>query len=139
MTPDQAAWVREYVWTGFRLRNHNHIPSTTFACACQGPPSCECQRDWHGQCRHDEHPVNETVIHTTRGRAARFPEPYEHRTPAGRNGRRVVYGRHDVAWVWLAGRPCREICTCFCHRPGAVPTETVATPVQLGLFAAASA
>ncbi|CBG73086.1 hypothetical protein SCAB_60671 [Streptomyces scabiei 87.22] len=136
MSPAQAAWIREHVWTGFRLRNHNHIPSTTFACACQGAPSCECQRDQHAGCRHDGHPVNETVIHTSRGRAARFPEPYEHRAPAGGNGRRIAYGtNNDVAWVWLAGRPCREICTCVCHRPhSSVPAAPVRTE-QLDLFA----
>ena len=137
MSPDQAAWVREHVWTGLRLRNHDHIPSTTFACACQGPPSCECQRGDHRVCRHDEHPVNETVIHTSRGRAARFPEPYEHRAPAGRNGNRISYGTNTTAWVWLAGAPCREVCTCVCHRPHHPPPAGVAAPVQLDLFAGA--
>lgn len=135
MTPEQAAWVRENVWPSLRLRNHNHIPSTTFACACQKPPSVECQRGAHGQCRHDGHPVNEGVITTSRGRAARFLEPHEHRTPEGRLGRRLAYGPNDLAWVWLAGAPCREICTCFCHRPGAVSIPAVAVSVQLGLFA----
>lgn len=138
MSPQQAAWVRENVWTGLRLRNHDHIPSTTFACACQGPPSCECQRGDHRACRDDGHPVHETVIATSRGRAARFPEPYEHRPPTGRHGRRIAYGVNDVAWVWLAGRPCRETCTCVCHRPHHTPTcSPPAAPVQLDLFARA--
>ncbi|KFG07535.1 hypothetical protein [Streptomyces scabiei] len=117
MTPNQAAWVRENVWKPIRLRNHNHIPSTTFACACQKPPSVECQRDWHSSCRHDGHPVNETVIHTSNSRAARLPDPYDHPSP-------VRSGRNDLAWVWLAGAPCREICTCGCHRPASDPVET---------------
>lgn len=135
MTPEQAAWVRERVWPPMWLRNHNHIPSTTFACACQRPPSVECQMGRHSACRHDGHSVNETVITTSRGRAARFPEPYEHRTPAGQYGRRLAYGSNDVAWVWLAEAPCREICTCVCHRPDAVMPTVVPAPVQLGLFA----
>src|SRR3546814_16901561 len=53
MSPDQAAWVREHVWRPIWLRNHNHIPSTTFACACQKPPSGECRRAQPGICRED--------------------------------------------------------------------------------------
>ncbi|MDT0387869.1 hypothetical protein [Streptomyces dubilierae] len=74
------------------------------------------------------------MIQTHAGRAALFPEPYQHRTPAGRNGRRDAYGTNNVAWVWLAGAPCREICTCFCHQSGTTPTTVVGAPVQLGLF-----
>ncbi|MFM9602714.1 hypothetical protein [Streptomyces turgidiscabies] len=136
MSPDQAAWVRENVWPPLWLRNHNHIPSTTFACACQKPPSSKCQLDQHSACRHDGHPVNETVIATTRGRAARLPEPYEHRPPAGRHGSRIAHGVNDLAWVWLAGAPCREICNCTCHTPSpatATPAP-VAPPAQLDLF-----
>jgi hypothetical protein len=76
------------------------------------------------------------VIQTSIRRAAVFREPYQYRTPAGRNGRRDAYGTNNVAWVWLAGVPCRELCTCACHRPGA-PLAAVATaPLQLGLFEA---
>lgn len=128
MTPEQAAWVREHVWEPIRLRNHNHIPSTTFECACQGPPSVECQMDRHTRCRHDRHTMNETVIHTSHARAARLPDTYEHQSP-------VSSGRNDLAWVWLAGEPCREICTCACHRPGVKVPVAVAAPVQLDLFA----
>lgn len=135
MKAAEAAWVREHVWPPTWLRNHNHIPSTTFACACQRPPSGECQRDHHRACRDDGHPVNETVIATSRGRAARFPEPYEHRTPAGRHGRRLAYGSSDVAWVWLAGAPCREICTCVCHRPNVPALAAPVRTEQLDLFA----
>lgn len=132
MSPDQATWVRENVWSALRLRNHNHIPSTTFACACQKPPSVECQRDWHTSCRHDGHAINETVISTSSQRAARFPDPYEHSSP-------VRSGRNDLAWVWLAGRPCREICGCVCHRPAPdpvkkPPVKTVQAAEPLCLF-----
>lgn len=132
MTPEQAAWVREYVWRPIWLRNHNHIPSTTFACACQGPPSCACQRSNHGDCRPDRGVHHETVIQTLGDRPARFAEPYAHRS-------QVVSGVNVLAWVWPAGIPCREICTCFCHRPGAVVPVDAAASVQLDLFAGASA
>ncbi|MGJ5895122.1 hypothetical protein ACSCBZ_24680 [Streptomyces niveiscabiei] len=130
--------MRENVWPPIWLRHHNHIPSTTFACACQKPPSCECQMGRHSACQHDGHPICETVITTARGRAARFAEPYEHRSPEGRHGRRMAYGLNDLAWVWLAGAPCREICTCFCHQPGAVPGVDATVCVQLDLFAGIS-
>lgn len=132
MTSTAAAWVREQVWPPIWLRNHNHIPSTTFACACTGPPSLTCQRDDHGACQEDGRRVrHETVIQTSSDRPARFDEPYEHYSP-------VVSGRNVLAWVWLSGRPCREICTCFCHRPNRpLPPAATATPEQLDLFAGA--
>jgi hypothetical protein len=132
MKPAEAAWVREHVWPSIWLRNHNHIPSTTFACACQRPPSVECQMGQHSACRHDGHSVNETAIQTSSLRPARFAEPYAHYSP-------VTSGINCLAWVWLAGAPCREICTCVCHRPGPMPVPAaIATPVQLDLFAEAS-
>jgi hypothetical protein len=135
MKPTEAAWVREHVWPPSWLRHYRELPGPSTNCACQRPPSCECQRGDHHACRHDGHPVNETVIATSRRRAARFPEPYEHRTPAGRRGRRLAYGRNDVAWVWLASSPCRELCSCVCHRPNApLLPAAAAPPVQLGLF-----
>lgn len=135
MTPDQAAWVREHVWPPSWLRQYREMPGPFTHCACQRPPSIPCQRGDHHACRHDGHPVNETVIATSRGRAARFPEPYGHRTPAGRYGRRLAYGTNDVAWVWLAGPPCREICTCVCHRLHPALSPTAVRPQQLDLFA----
>jgi hypothetical protein len=139
MKPDQAAWVREHVWPPSWLRHYQFLPGPFTDCACQRPPSVKCQRGHHAACQHDGHPIRETVIQTHAGRAAQFREPYEHRTPAGRNGRRDAYGANNCAWVWLAGAPCREICTCFCHQPGSVPTLTATAPVQLGLFAEVAA
>ncbi|MCW8102693.1 DUF6248 family natural product biosynthesis protein [Streptomyces tauricus] len=118
MTPEQAAWVRAYAWRPSWLRHYQEMPGPFTHCACQRPPSVECQMGHHGTCRHDGHPINEAVIATNRGRAARFPDPYEHRTPAGRHGKRLAYGTNDAAWVWLVGVPCREVCNCGCHRPG---------------------
>lgn len=136
----EAAWVREHVWPPRWLRNYDHIPGTFLNCACQRPPSVECQMDRHAACRHDGHPISETVIATSRGRAARFPDPYEHRTPAGSRGSRLAHGPNDVAWAWLAGEPCREICACGCHQATPPPTPTpVLAVVQLGLFEAVAA
>lgn len=137
MSSEQAAWIRENVWPPRWLRDYNHIPGVFLDCACQRPPSVECQMDRHSVCRHDGHPINETVIETGQGRAARIPDPYEHRPPAGRHGSRIAYGVNDLAWVWLAGAPCREICTCVCHRPHQPAPTGVAVPVQLDLFAGA--
>ena len=128
---DAAAWVRENVWPTMWLRNHNHIPGTTFECACQRPPSVECQMGRHGSCRHDGRPIRETVVQTHRNRAATFPEPHKHPSPE-------LSGRNDLAWVWLAGPPCRQICNCGCHtgRPEPVLVE-MAGGVQLDLFGSA--
>jgi hypothetical protein len=135
MKPNQAAWVREHVWPPSWLRHYRFLSGPFTDCACQKPPSIPCQSGNHRACLHDGHPVRETVIQTHTGRAALFAEPYEHRTPVGRNGRRDAYGTNNLAWVWLVGKPCREICTCFCHRPDALSITVVAAPVQLGLFA----
>jgi hypothetical protein len=131
VTPEQAGWVRANAWRGARLRNHNHISSTTFECACQGPPSVECQIGRHSACTANGRPVNETFIHTTQGRAARFPEPYTNRSP-------VNNGANNMAQVWLAGTPCRRNCNCPCHQGTGIP-ESVRPPAQLGLFAAVTA
>lgn len=138
MKTDQAAWVREHVWPSQWLRHFNHIPGPFLNCACQRPPSAECQMGRHQACRHDGHPINETVITTKARRAARFPDPYQHRTPAGQHGSRLAHGTNDVAWVWSAGEPCREICNCACHRPGADLPAVTPEPEQLGLFGAVS-
>lgn len=139
MTPEQATWVRENVWPPSWLRHYQFLPGPFTDCSCQRPPSVECQMSQHTACQHDGHPVRETVIQTSIRRAAMFREPYQHRTPAGSNGRRDAYGTNNLAWVWLVGPPCREICTCFCHQPGAVPAATTAAPRQLDLFQAVTA
>ncbi|MDX3681400.1 hypothetical protein [Streptomyces scabiei] len=137
MKPDQAAWVREHVWPPVWLSNHNHIPSTTFACACQAPPTLACHHGRHRACQTGEFLANETVIQNSRLRPAQFPEPYAHRTPEDRHGRRLMHGRNVLAWVWLIGTPCRQICPCACHQAVPMPTPTtVVESVQLGLFEA---
>ncbi|MFF9310109.1 hypothetical protein ACF1BS_04275 [Streptomyces sp. NPDC014748] len=132
MSADEAAWVREHVWPPSWLRQYGEVPSTFLACACQKPLSLPCQRGDHYACGHDGHPVRETVIQTHALRAARFAEPYQHPAAAGSNGRRGAYGTNDAAWVWPAGSPCREICTCVCHLPP--PATPAHRPQQLDLF-----
>ncbi|MFP3990676.1 hypothetical protein U9R90_25065 [Streptomyces sp. E11-3] len=146
MTPDQAAWVRENVWPTSWLSAYQEIPGTFEHCACQQPPSLPCQAGAHSRCDHDAHPVRETVVQTSTRRAAQFPEPHQHRPPAGHNGRRDAYNHTGLAWVWLAGHPCRELCTCDCHRPDAEPAPASAPDQslvlvggeQLDLFGAAT-
>jgi hypothetical protein len=136
MMPDQAAWVRQNAWPAPWLRAYQHIPGTFLDCACQRPPSLNCQSGDHHRCAHDGHPVRETVVQTSSRRAAQFSEPYEHRPPSGHRGRRDAHGRNDLAWVWLAGRPCRELCTCVCHQPA--PPDGAAAVLageQLDMFA----
>ncbi|MGW6910285.1 hypothetical protein [Streptomyces sp. NPDC054940] len=134
MKRSEGQWVREHVWPPSWLRHYDFLPGPFVNCACHKPPSVPCQRGDHHACQHDGHPVRETVIQTSTGRAAHFPEQYEHRASAGRSGRRDVYGTNNLAWVWLAGAPCREICACVCHRPHAPMPPPAVAPVQLGLF-----
>lgn len=128
MMPIEAAWVRENVWPSLWLRKYLEIPGTFHDCACYRPPSVECQRDRHTDCRHDGHAINETVIQTSSLRAAAFRDPYAHYSP-------VRSGRNVVAWVWPAGRPCRQLCNCGCHRGAhAEPEAAPKGPAQLDLF-----
>lgn len=137
MTPDQAAWVREHVWPVLWLRNYEHIPGTFLNCACQRPPSLPCHAGRHRACLPVEYPVNETVIQNSRLLPATFPEPYTHRTPEDRHSFRLMHGRNNLAWVWLSGTPCREICGCGCHRAAPVASPAAMTEsIQLGLFEA---
>ncbi|ELP67618.1 hypothetical protein STRTUCAR8_08624 [Streptomyces turgidiscabies Car8] len=136
MTPDQAIWVRENVWPPIWLRKHTELKEPFLHCACQRPPSLPCQAGRHGACLLGEFPVNETVIQNSRLFPATFPEPYAHRTPEDRHTFRLMHGRNVLAWVWLSGKPCRQRCTCGCHRKAPeVSTTVVAEAVQLDLFA----
>ncbi|GGR04404.1 hypothetical protein [Kitasatospora griseola] len=84
MPPQAAAWIREHVWPPTWLRNHQHIPGTFTHCACHKPPSAECQRGRHTECRDDNRPTCETVIQTAAPRPATpIPTPTQARsTPA---------------------------------------------------------
>lgn len=140
MTPDQAAWVRENVWPPVWLRTYTELNTPFLHCACQRPPTLPCQAARHGACRVSEFPVNETVIQNSRLRPATFPEAYANRTPEDRHTFRLMHGRNDLAWVWLSGTPCRQRCTCGCHRPAPTATPVVAAEaVQLDLFEAVTA
>jgi len=139
MSAQQAQWIRENVWPPSWLRHYTFLPGPFTDCACQKPPSVECQRGTHRACQHDGHSVPETAIQTHTLRAALFREPYEHRAPAGHHGRRTVYGANNVAWVWPAGTPCRETCSCACHQPGTPPPAAMQVQAgQLSLFEAVS-
>lgn len=137
MKPEQAAWVRENVWPPSWPRSFNHIPETFLHCACQRPPTLACQAGRHRACLTPGIRDVETVIQNSRLIPATFVEAYEHRTPEDRIGRRLMYGRNNLAWVWLTGVRCREMCSCSCHLAAPAPTlTTVAESVQLGLFEA---
>ncbi|MEV7782750.1 hypothetical protein [Kitasatospora sp. NPDC088351] len=119
MPPLAAAWVRENVWPPNWLRNYNHIPGAFTECACQKPPSCECQRGRHGECREDGRPTRETVIQAGPRRHARHPAPHAHPSVDLRSG------VNDLAWVWIAGPPCRQLCRCACRHPAPLIQQAV--------------
>ncbi|MFJ6841374.1 hypothetical protein ACIQRE_01745 [Streptomyces griseoluteus] len=134
MRVDEAAFVREHVWPPSWRRHFDELPGPFVNCACQRPPSLPCQRGDHRDCQYDGHPVRETVVQTHAGRAAQFTESFQHRPLAGSAGRRDCLGTNRLAWVWLAGRPCREICTCVCHASSPATPAEPPRPEQLGLF-----
>lgn len=125
MTPEQAAWVREHVWTAPMRKRFDFIPANQNRCLCQYGRSHQCgvgreheqcpadDRHWHG------------LIRLPGDRVARFAEPYAHPTDSDEGPQ---YER--AALVWHADRICRWVCPCDCGHPEPAPPE----PVQLDLF-----
>ena len=63
MTPDQAAWVREHVFTPGMRKEYGEVPGFYEVCACQYGTTTWCRVDKHGRChRATPAPSYETVI-----------------------------------------------------------------------------
>jgi hypothetical protein len=123
MTPTQAAWVREHVWTKGMRKTYAETPGFYLACACQYGVTGWCR---NGQChrchRATPLPTDVTAICTRSGiHPAYFQQPYEHPTPSA-----TGYHKNSIARVWLADRLCRWICPHHCHQ--------APRPCQLDLF-----
>jgi hypothetical protein len=115
MTPEQAAWVREYVWPS-RMR-HN-FPPRPGICSCTWGPCDACQHNMHRDCvTGDGVPVCDVTCGHVVSRSGRIVAPVVH-----------------LSWQ----RPCRLWCPCL-HRSHArhrhVPQPAIAGE-QLGLFGA---
>lgn len=113
MTPVEAAWVRENVWTPAMRKTYRDTPGYFAGCACEYGLTSWCQ---HGQCDrcHRATPQRsaETVICGPGGETPlHFSEPYEHITDI--YATRPLHTSH--ALVWLADRVCRWVCPCDCH------------------------
>ena len=108
MTPEQAAWVREFAWPARWRRSFAEMPTPFLRCACQQGKSYDCSATAHRRCPGESRPQNETVISAAFEpyRHAYLPQPYEHPT---------IVGTSRLALVWLVARRCRHRCTCRCH------------------------
>ncbi|MEV4096935.1 DUF6248 family natural product biosynthesis protein [Streptosporangium saharense] len=132
MTPDEAAWVREHVWTGAMRRTYAEVPGFYLTCACQ----------WNGPCLNDPHPGThatchmgvpmynyETIISGRGGvSVAAFKRPYRHPTASA-----TGWHSSHLAMVWIGGRRCRWQCTCPCdhrHDVAHTPENNPAWPVR---------
>lgn len=127
MTAEEAAWVRDHVWTTPMRKTYREVPGFYVTCACQGGLTSWCGIGRHDLC-HRAAPLRsyETVICGRSGNDPRyFPEPYAHDTDVSATGAR----RERLAMVWLADRVCRWVCPDSCH-------TAPAAPVQLDLFGA---
>lgn len=103
MTPEQAAWVRKHAWPAPRRAAYANDIRDVTNCACHGgAPSRQCTTGQHAECPTTGRPLWEALL-------------------CDRNGLDPLYLRNTdhtrVAFVWLAGRPCRWICPCRCHQP----------------------
>lgn len=117
MTPAEAAWVRENVWTPSMRKQFSELPGFYLTCACQHKGPCLNGRDpgRHQRCHVGRHglPRFEAMIDTRGGHGvAAFTMPYRYPTAS------ATGWRHErLAMVWLAGRTCRWACTCDCGHP----------------------
>ncbi len=124
MTPEQAAWVREFAWPASWQRSD--LADVT-RCPCQRGISADCVAGRHGRCVAGV-PRVETYIRDVHGRITHLPELPRH--PA-----MTALGpcHTRAAQVWLADRTCRWLCPCPHHNPAksfaqdalfAIPTPT---------------
>ncbi|MBA9003689.1 DUF6248 family natural product biosynthesis protein [Thermomonospora cellulosilytica] len=129
-TPEQAAWIREHVWTKAMRKSYRETPEAYHACACQYGMTTWCNIGQHDRChRATPQPDWETIICGPDGmHPLHFAGYYRHPVRAS------ATGPHPSALplVWLADRVCRWVCPCACH-------ATPAAPVQLDLFAEVTA
>ncbi len=120
MTPQEAVWVREHVWTGVMRKEHRSTPAFFASCPCLYGKSWHCQ---HGKCLecHRAAPLRspEGYITNKREEVLSFSAPYQH-------PHETATGAHPTrnAMVWLADRACRWVCPCTCHQGDAEPQES---------------
>lgn len=112
MTDEEAAWIREHVWTQPMRKTHREVPGYYSTCACQYGVTSWCQ---HGQCgrchRGAPLPGPAGYVGGPGGQAVMvFAEPYEHPTPSATGSHKT-----SMAMFWLADRVCRWVCPCTCH------------------------
>jgi hypothetical protein len=117
MTPAEAAWVRENVWTSSMRVLFKELPGFYLTCACQHSGPCTNAKDpgRHKRCHVGQHPLlrYETIISGWDGTyGVAFPTPYRFPTADATSWK---YSR--MAMVWLADRQCRWACSCDCGHP----------------------
>lgn len=118
MTPAEAAWIREHVWTPAMRKARAEMASR---CACQYGPTAHCLAGRHAQCGRGT-PLPGPIGYVTDNAdgVLGFAAPYEH-------PHETATGRHPtaLAMVWYADRLCAWVCPCVCHAraPRMVPAD----------------
>jgi hypothetical protein len=111
MSPWEAAWVQDNVWTPAMRKTHREIPAAATSCPCQFGPSSYCLNGRCGDCRPaDGYPSLEGYITSRTDQVRFFGEEFEHPTPSATGAQRT-----RAAQVWLTDRACRWVCPCDCH------------------------
>lgn len=108
MKADEAAWVREHVWTAQMRKTHAELPSFYSMCACQWGACGHCKNGEHEKCAESRAEVPATYIATSDGFAAVIHHPG------------APVGAPIHAHVWEAGH--RHLWSCPClyeHAPRA--------------------
>lgn len=120
MTPEQAEWVRDHVFTKPMRKCYAETPGYYTMCACQSGMTTWCDTGVHHRChRATPLPRHEGFVDTRGGvHVAYFTADYEHPTL-------TATGRFPtrLAQVWLADRVCRWVCPCPCHSAPAAPEQ----------------
>ena len=113
MTPIEAAWVREHVWTQAMRKTAAEVPGYRHTCACQYGLTTMCQHGDCGRC-HRGTPQPGPAGYVCGGPGGQtvlgFTAPYKHATPSA-TGRRPS----TAAMFWYADRVCRWVCPHDCH------------------------
>jgi hypothetical protein len=112
MTEEDAAWVREHVWTQGMRKMFKEVPGYYLVCACQSSGPCHNSKDpgRHQRCHVGQHPLidYETIISPRDGIGAlAFRQPYRYPTASATGWR-----SNTLAMVWLADRRCAWWCRC---------------------------
>lgn len=129
MTEEDAAWVREHVWTQGMRKIFKEVPGYYLVCACQSSGPCHNSKDpgRHARCHVGiPLPDYETIISPRGGTGAlAFRQPYRYPTASA-----TGWHHNTLAMVWLSNHRCAWRCRCDCEHPRDVTHAPERNPMR---------